>query len=325
MAKAPAAGKKGGGTKVIFIKKKSKGHGHHGGAWKVAYADFVTAMMALFMVLWLVSQTDSAAKSELSQYFRTGMFSGSGHVIGEGVPSTGIALDPGGGSPSMQDNEQHTLDQTVSQVESALNQAIGEDPSLAALRESIQVNVTDAGLLIQIVDGGADLIFDSSSASLKTPLVEFLQRLGPVLGQIPNQIQIHGHTDARPFGVRSTRSNWSLSFERADSARALLEQNGVRPGQVVGVLAHGETALLDPEHPEGAMNRRLSILAVRRGAEDQVSRGRAGGTGASPDVAEALGQIVPPGAPLGADQPPPATNPEVPPSATPSPHRESHD
>ncbi|MFO0714202.1 MAG: flagellar motor protein MotB [Sandaracinus sp.] len=268
---------KGGKAKVIFIKKKGGGHAHHGGAWKVAYADFVTAMMALFMVLWLVSQTDEVTRSQLARYFRSGVFSGSGHVIGDSVPS-GRGPTVGGGATQI--NGQHgaqpqSLEATAQTLQQVLDLVAADDPRLAALREQIDVRLDDSGLLIQISDGGDEILFGLASSELTPSLEEFLAALGPVLGRLENELQIHGHTDARPFPAGSTYDNWDLSFARADAARRFLEGHGVRPHQIVGVQAHADSDLLVPEDPLDPRNRRLSILAVRPGAERPAARGRA--------------------------------------------------
>jgi chemotaxis protein MotB len=159
-------------------------------------------------------------------------------------------------------------------VRSKISQMVSEDPGLKDVRDQIKVSVTEEGLLIQILDGGQNLLFDSSSAELKPKLVEILAKIAPVLSRLSNQIQVHGHTDARPFPAGSGRSNWQLSFERADRARAILEKSGLRTGQVSGVFAHGATALMKPDDPFAAENRRLSILAVRRGMEKVAARGQ---------------------------------------------------
>lgn len=266
----------GGGAKVIVIKKKSKGHAaHHGGAWKVAYADFVTAMMAFFMVLWLVSQTDQETRNELSDYFRTGVFTGAPSVLngGSGIQTKGY-LDVVGESHTQP--EQVTFERVSLAIRAQLTQMMGEDAATRSLRDQIKVTVTQEGLLIQILDGGQNLLFDSSSAELKPKLIDILERIAPVLARLSNQIQVHGHTDARPFPAGSNRSNWQLSFERADRARAVLERSGLRSGQVSGVFAHGSTALMKPDEPFAAENRRLSILAVRKGLEKVAARGQGG-------------------------------------------------
>jgi len=272
---AGAAPSGGGGPRIIIVKKKGGHAAHHGGAWKVAYADFVTAMMAFFMVLWLVSQTDQETRTELSDYFRTGVFTGAPSILngGSGIQSRGY-FDVVGSSHTQP--EQITFERVSLAVRSKISQMISEDPGLKDIREQIKVSVTEEGLLIQILDGGQNLLFDSSSAELKPKLVEILSKIAPVLARLSNQIQVHGHTDARPFPAGSNRSNWQLSFERADRARAILEKSGLRTGQVSGVFAHGATALMKPDEPFAAENRRLSILAVRRGMEKIAARGEDG-------------------------------------------------
>jgi chemotaxis protein MotB len=264
----------GGGPRIIIIKKKGGHAAHHGGAWKVAYADFVTAMMAFFMVLWLVSQTDQETRTELSDYFRTGVFSGAPSILNGGSGIQNKAFFDVVGSAQTQP-DQVTFERVSLAVRAKISQMIADDPSLKDVKNQIKVSVTDDGLLIQILDGGQNLLFDSSSAELKPKLVEILSRIAPVLARLSNQIQVHGHTDARPFPAGSGRSNWQLSFDRADRARAVLEKNGLRTGQVSGVFAHGAMALLSPDEPFAAENRRLSILAVRRGMEKVAARGQA--------------------------------------------------
>ena len=263
----------GGGPKVIIIKKKAKGHGgHHGGAWKVAYADFVTAMMALFMVMWLLSQTDQETRQKLSEYFRTGMFSGAPSVLNGGSGVQDRAFFDVVGRSSMQP-EAAAFEQIALAVRAKMQRTTDENPELKDLAKNVRVSVTEDGLLITIIDGGKDLMFDSSSSELRPRLVALLEVLAPVLAQLDNQIQVHGHTDARSFPKGSNRTNWQLSFERADNARAVLERSGLRKGQVAGVFAHGDSALINSKEPFAAENRRLALLAVRRGLEKVAARG----------------------------------------------------
>jgi chemotaxis protein MotB len=260
------------GARVIIVTKKVKGHAaHHGGAWKVAYADFVTAMMALFMVLWLLSQTDVETRQKLSEYFRTGMFSGAPSLVmgGTGINETGF-LDAKGGVLQF---EQKTLLSGAESVKEALMQAEQANSQLSGLMKQVDIQVTEQGLLIQILDGGQDLLFDLSSSELKPRLKSLLEAIAPILGKLRNQIQVHGHTDARPFPVGVNRSNWDLSYERANAARKVLDEFGLRPGQVSGVFSHASSSPYVKDDPFSPKNRRLAILAVRRGAEDMASRG----------------------------------------------------
>jgi chemotaxis protein MotB len=246
---------------VIIIKKKNKGHGAHGAAWKVAYADFVTAMMALFMVLWLLSQTDKELQKELSEYFRTGVFSGAPSMLegGSGLLDKGfVDVQPDAMESSMQLNAE-----AITQV---IQGVMAESADLAGMKEAMQVQVTPDGLLITFTDNSEDLLFDLSSSDLKMPLVKVLEGIAPMLTRIGYRIRIQGHTDARPFPPGSGRSNWSLSFERADQARRILERNGFPEDKLVGVFAHGASSPIDPKDPKAPANRRLSILALPPGS-----------------------------------------------------------
>ncbi len=264
----------GGGARVIIIKKKAKGHGgHHGGAWKVAYADFVTAMMAFFMVMWLLAQTDQATRQQLSEYFRTGVFSGAPSVLNGGSGIQNKAYFDVVGQSAIQP-ESAQFERVAAAVRAAMQRELSEDPSLKKLAQQLKVSVTEEGLLIQILDGsGDDLLFDRSSSELKPRLDQLLAVIAPILGRLDNKIQIHGHTDAKPFPTGSTRSNWQLSFERADAARLVLEKNGLQKGQIGGVFAHGSSALYNPKQPFAPENRRLAILAVRKGLETYAAQG----------------------------------------------------
>jgi chemotaxis protein MotB len=246
------------GANVIIIKKKGKGHGGaHGGAWKVAYADFVTAMMALFIVLWLLAQTDKELQKEISEYFRTGVFSGAPSILegGSGLLDKGFVDVQG-------DEVEPNVQANADAIREAIKTAIAADTGLAGMQDAVQVTVTGDGLLITFTDSSEDLLFDLSSSALKQPLIKVLEGIAPMLGKTGYRLRIQGHTDARPFPTGSVRSNWSLSFERADQARRVLELKGFPDERLVGVFAHGASAPLDPKDPKSASNRRLSILAL---------------------------------------------------------------
>lgn len=260
------------GANVIIITKKAKAAaGHSGGAWKVAYADFVTAMMALFIVLWLLSQTDQSTRQKLSEYFRTGMFSGAPSVVmgGAGVTESGF-IDTSDGILQM---DQKTLMQGEASLREIMAEVSQNRGDLSAVVKDIDISVTDEGLLIQILDSGEDLLFDLSSAELKPRLKMLLEMIAPVLGKLKNQIQVHGHTDARPFPAAAGRTNWELSFERANNARRCLEGHGLSSSQMSGVFAHGSAMLYVKSNPNDPRNRRLAILAMRRGYQGPATRG----------------------------------------------------
>ena len=253
-----------GESKVIIIKKRAKGHAQHGGAWKVAYADFVTAMMALFIVLWLVSQTDQETRQRLSEYFRTGMFSGAPALVmgGSGVNEKGF-LDGKNGALEL---EYNSFKNSAINIEKSLRAAAAQRPELKKLHDQVEVTVTEQGLLIQIVDGNEDLLFDLSSAELKPELRALLETIAPPLAELDTPLQVHGYTDARPFPAGAARTNWDLSFARADNARRVLQVSGIREGQVTGVFAHADTDPRVPTDPFASENRRLTILAPSQAA-----------------------------------------------------------
>jgi chemotaxis protein MotB len=293
------AGKGGDGVRII-IKKKKGGHAaHHGGAWKVAYADFVTAMMALFMVLWLLTQADVKLRSQIARYFRDPGILPGGSVVSidsntahsrdpevaerdfDLVQSKrkvkksslsarrGAGKGPGGESsvaaPKTPKAEQKQLEAAAQAVEKQVRELVATRPELAGLEDQVLIEVADPGLLIQVIDRARskDLLFDISSAELKAPLVQLLKRIAEALGKLPNAVQVGGHSDAHPFRPGTGKTNWQLSFERADNARGVLEGGGLRAGQLERVLSYADTEPLVPEDPFADENRRLSILAAR--------------------------------------------------------------
>ena len=299
------------GPDVIIIKKKAKGHAAHGAAWKVAYADFVTAMMALFMVLWLVSQTDKKIKKAISEYFRTGVFSGAPSILegGMGVAAHGyVDTQP---NPKMI-NPVESDDAGEKFMRSAVARALDRS-GFKGLGDHVTIRATPEGTLLQIAEGRDDMLFDLSSAELKPPLVKLLAGLAPELTKLGAMLEIHGHTDARPFANSAGRTNWTLSFERADAARAELEKNGLPPALIRGVFAHGSSAPIDPD-PLSPSNRRLAIFARRAVAPKGGEAPRPESSqGAAKAPAPATSSAAVPAA--SGKQPPPAASSKEPPPA----------
>jgi chemotaxis protein MotB len=251
----------------VVVRRRRGVRGHQfSSAWKVAYADFTTAMMALFIVLWLLTQADMRLRQQIAQYFRD-----------PGVLPGGSVIHP---DPSLQKNrqprvvtrellvvqgegEQEFLESGKKTIEKTLARAAREDNEIALLKDQVIVQVTDAGLSIQLVDKGRDMLFDVSSAALKPPVVELLKHLAGALGRMPNRVQIGGHTDSLPFAPEADITNWELAFARANAARRVLESHGLWPGQIHRVVGYADTEPLVPENPFAAENRRISILAER--------------------------------------------------------------
>jgi chemotaxis protein MotB len=249
---------------IIIIKKKVDGHGAHGAAWKVAYADFVTAMMALFMVLWLLSQTEETEIKKLSEYFRTGVFSGAPSILegGSGLTEQGF-LEKSAKAP----NEQLWTAANAERLKAELVGIMRGSADLTKFQDVVTVIAKPEGVLIEFREkDNEDVLFSSSSAKLQPALVEILTNLAPALEESGYHVRIEGHTDARPFPTGAGRTNWDLSFERADAARVVLTQAGLAESAIVGVYALGSSALLDPKNPTSAVNRRLTLLAIPKEA-----------------------------------------------------------
>ncbi|HTR35901.1 MAG TPA: flagellar motor protein MotB [Bryobacteraceae bacterium] len=235
----------------IIIKKKIVHAGHHGGAWKVAYADFVTAMMALFIVLWLMGASEPVKKA-VAGYFRdpSGRAAQTGN--GEGGANQNIGL----GKDDMK------------QLRQKLEQAMKQAPDLEKLKDQVQMTVTGEGLRIELLESDVSTFFETGSSQPTGPGQEMLRMLASQLGKLPNKILIEGHTDARPYVSKSGYTNWELSADRANSARKLMQECGVGMAQVAEVRGFADQRLRKPEDPDSASNRRVSIVVKYRGASN---------------------------------------------------------
>jgi chemotaxis protein MotB len=251
------------GVAPIIIKKKKGGHGgHHGGAWKVAYADFVTAMMALFIVLWLMNSSVQVRKA-ISAYFRDP--SGTGKLAGSASGGTGESV-----SVSKAD---------IGNLKNLLEQAIKKSPELAPLQDYVQMSVTGDGLRVELLESENGIFFQSSSSTLSMLGEEMIAKLAHELAKFPNPLMIEGHTDSKPFRSQSGYTNWELSTDRANAARRLIEANGVPPGRVVQVRGFADHNLRVPANPEDASNRRISVIVRYENTtpEDEPDKEAAGG------------------------------------------------
>lgn len=245
---------------IVIVKKKVMGHGAHGAAWKVAYADFVTAMMALFMVLWLLSQTEETELKKLSEYFRTGVFSGAPAILegGSGLLDQGF-LEESASSPL----EKLWTAADAEELREKLAGIMSQNVDLKGFEDVVTVTAKPEGVQIEFRDTNEDVLFSLSSSKLQAGLIKILTALGPTLQASGYRLRIEGHTDGRPFPKGSDRTNWDLSYERAAEARKVLTNNGgLSETAIVGIYALGSSALFDPKNPEAAVNRRLTLLAI---------------------------------------------------------------
>jgi len=243
---------------IIIIKKKGHGHGHHGGAWKVAFADFMTAMFAMFLVLWIVGQS-SDVKSAIAGYFqdplgRADEF-GSSIMPGEGAQSQSPRIM----SPNqVVDLRRDRLRQLAEQI----RQQVREVPALAEIAEHVEIEVTEEGLRVQLLEDSSGVFFETGSATPRSAGAELLKFLGQKLGSLPNAVVIEGHTDARPYHRADGYSNWELSVDRANAARRIMEEGGLNDAQIQQVRGWADRKLRDPEHPEADSNRRVTVTML---------------------------------------------------------------
>lgn len=228
---------------IIIIKKKINHGGHHGGAWKVAYADFVTAMMALFIVLWLLN-TSKPVKEAVAGYFKDP--SGSGKETGSTKAATGEAL------VISQDN--------VTQLKEKLEKAVAQMSDFDKLKSQVEMTVTAEGLRIELLESATGTFFDSGSSHPNKNGEELLKTLAHELGGVPNRISIEGHTDSKPYVGKSNYGNWELSSDRGNAARRMMQQSGLREDQVSQVRGYADQKLRKPENPLDPSNRRISLI-----------------------------------------------------------------
>ena len=228
---------------IIIIKKKVGHGGHHGGAWKVAYADFVTAMMALFIVLWLLN-TSKPVREAIAGYFRDP--SGTANKMGSKNVGTG-------------ENFTITKD-NVSDLMQKLQKTIQQMPDFDKLKHQIEMTITSEGLRIEMMETETGTFFDVGSPRPNGNGKELLVLLAQELGKVPNRISVEGHTDARPFTKGGDYGNWELSVDRANAARRLMQENGVRPDQISQVRGFADQMLRKPNDPQDPSNRRISLI-----------------------------------------------------------------
>ncbi|WP_323017867.1 flagellar motor protein MotB [Castellaniella sp.] len=277
--------------RVVVRRKRAYGEGHHGGSWKIAYADFMTAMMAFFLVMWLLLLVPKTELEGIAEYFRMPLITAvtggpkvdnSRSVIPGGEPS--IIPNPNPAppqSPSMdQQEQQDQLDQeSLENLKQQLENLIENNPVLKQFRPQLLLDMTPDGLRIQILDQQNRPMFATGSARVQPYMRDILRELALPISQLPNSITISGHTDATQYasGDRSY-SNWELSADRANSARRELVAGGLIEKKVKRILGLGDTVNLIQDDPMAAVNRRISVLVLNRRAERRIDLQNAAGT-----------------------------------------------
>ena len=276
---------------IIVKRIKKGGHGHHGGAWKIAYADFVTAMMAFFLLMWLLGSTAKGDLSGISEFFKTPLKVALGGGSGAGDASS---IVKGGGKDLSRKAGQVERTNTPAQkkiinleaakaeavrkekakleeLKGKLNQKIESHGTLKQFKNQIKIDITSEGLRIQIADEKNRPMFNIGSAVLQPYAKEILAEIANVLNDVPNSISLSGHTDAAPYsGGDRGYSNWELSADRANACRRQLVAGGIDDGKVLRVVGLGSAVLFDTADPLNPINRRISIIVMNKQAEDAV-------------------------------------------------------
>lgn len=324
---------------IIIKRVKRYGGGHHGGAWKIAFADFATAMMAFFLVLWLMSSATPEQLIAIAGYFKDPVGfsdSGSPYVIDLGgspemspdqtlnpeVKSTPapdrVPVDADQQDAAAEQVEQDRLEMLLQELQTKVN----ENPQLAKFKDQILFEITQDGLRIQIMDAENRPMFDIGSAKLKPYFEDILLAMADTIKAVPNKVSISGHTDATPFVGNNGFGNWELSSGRANAARRALLAGGYPDQQVARVVGYASSALYDKEHPQNPINRRIDIVVMTKKAQQRIEGAQ--NSGEAPQTPEAPGSTAPspvPGATGPANQPGAAiSTPAVDPQAYAQPH-----
>jgi chemotaxis protein MotB len=262
-------------AQTIVIRRKRRGHegAAHGGAWKIAYADFVTAMMAFFLLMWLLSSTNHGTLQGIADYFNRPLQAA--FTEGPGASATTSPQTDDDKQQQQREDEQRQLEGLRAQ----LTTLIQHTPNLQAFKNQIKIDITSEGLRIQIIDDKNRPMFDKGDANLKDYTKAILAQIGPVLNGVPNHVSIAGHTDALGYSGGATGfSNWELSTERANAARRQLIEGGMSGAKVLQVRGLADSIPLLPKDPLNPANRRISIVVLNKEAEDNFRRDGATGS-----------------------------------------------
>jgi chemotaxis protein MotB len=307
----------GGEPQLIIVRRgRRKRHGHHGGAWKVAYADFVTAMMAFFLVMWLIGVGNKQQRAAIAEYFKNpSMTPGTATMAPPGKMGPGGASDSAiqmGGALDMphgpgKDRRASRSPATPAEVEKLareqekqrlenlmqqLHAAIEKSQALEPFKDQLLLDITPEGLRIQIVDKQNRPMFDTGSAMLKPYTVDILHELASFINQAPNKISISGHTDDAQYVGEAGYSNWELSSERANAARRALLGGGLVADKIARVVGLSDSVPFDKVNPSAPINRRISIIMMTKQAQDaamsQEEASAAPAPAASPDTSAAV-------------------------------------
>ena len=292
---------------IIIKRIKKGGHAAHGGAWKIAYADFVTAMMAFFLLMWLLGSTTEGDKKGIADYFNSPLkiafFGGTGAGDASSVVKGGgkdLTQSTGQVRNGEIENRKRTMNvetakaikaqQAAAEAErlrvlkQRVEEVIANDLRLQQYQSQLKLDLTAEGLRIQIVDDQSRPMFDSGDAQVKGYMQDLLRAIGAVLSEVPNKLTIEGHTDAKPFSAGDRGySNWELSADRANASRRELIAGGLPGDKILRVQGLAASMLYERDDPQSPLNRRISIIVMNREAEDRVFRAAEAEAASAPD------------------------------------------
>ena len=253
---------------IIIKKIVKKSHAHHGGAWKLAYADFVTAMMAFFLLMWLLGATNEKTRKGIAEYFQDPY---KASMIDKGQIATIDEIKPTEMDPQAEKIQAMKDLKQLEDLKEKIKEMINENPELSEFKEQIKLEITQEGLRIQIIDNKNMPMFKLASSETEPEIRVILRALAPDINKLPNRITINGHTDGRPYPPnRKGYSNWELSSDRANAARHELNIGGLEEGKVLRITGLAASVAYNPEDFNDPMNRRISIIVMNKKTEKAV-------------------------------------------------------
>ncbi|MBH2938803.1 flagellar motor protein MotB [Serratia marcescens] len=320
---------------VVLVRKRKSHHAaHHGGSWKIAYADFMTAMMAFFLVMWLLAIASPQELTQIAEYFRTPLKVAL--PSGDKSSSESSPIPGGGDDPTQQHGlvrkqvaspDARAEELRLNKLREKLDELIESDPRLKALRPHLLINMMDEGLRIQIIDSQNRPMFKTGSAQVESYMRDILRAIAPILNDLPNKISLSGHTDDIPYATGERGySNWELSADRANASRRELIAGGLAEGKVLRVVGMAATMSLKQHGADDAINRRITVLVLNKQTQEGIEHENAESNALDIAQPDSLKQLAPSAtAPASQTPEPSATAPEpvaptpsAPPQASPA-------
>ncbi|ASL93339.1 flagellar motor protein MotB [Serratia sp. CY54039] len=320
---------------VVLVRKRKSHHAaHHGGSWKIAYADFMTAMMAFFLVMWLLAIASPQELTQIAEYFRTPLKVAL--TSGDKSSSESSPIPGGGDDPTQQHGlvkkqvdspDSRAEELRLNKLREKLDELIESDPRLKALRPHLLINMMDEGLRIQIIDSQNRPMFKTGSAQVESYMRDILRAIAPILNDLPNKISLSGHTDDIPYATGERGySNWELSADRANASRRELIAGGLAEGKVLRVVGMAATMSLKQHGADDAINRRITVLVLNKQTQEGIEHENAESNALDIAQPDSLKQLAPSATAPASQTPessttapePAAPTPSVPPQASPA-------